>query len=106
MWRRKIINIIFLVLFFVFSMWLMNKSFGYERGEFRIARHQVGDFGLHLALTRSFSWGNNWPAQSPFYPGEPLPYHYGVDLAVGLLERAELRIDYALNGVSVIFFTL
>ena len=87
-------------------MWLMNKSFGYERGEFRIARHQVGDFGLHLALTRSFSWGNNWPAQLPFYPGEPLPYHYGVDLAVGLMERAELRIDYALNGVSVIFFTL
>lgn len=60
---------------------------------------------MHLSLIRSFSWGDNFPPESPFYPGEPLPYHYGVDLVVGLLERFGVRIDYAVNGISVLSFT-
>lgn len=85
----------------------MDKSFGYDpsRHQFRIARHQVGDFGLHLSLIRSFSWGNNLPPESPFFPGKSLPYHYYFDLAVGLLERVGVRIDLALNGLSILFFT-
>lgn len=85
----------------------MNKSFGYSpaTGQFRIARHQVGDFGLHLSLIRSFSWGNNFPVESPFFPGQPLPYHYYFDFFVGALERFGLRLDYAFNGLSVIAFT-
>lgn len=104
--QKRNVNIILFVLFFVFSIWLFGKSFGYENEEFRIARHQVGDFGLHLSLARSFSWGSNWFPESPFYPGEPLPYHYGVDLFAGLLERIGVRIDHAFNGISVIFFTI
>jgi len=113
---RKTIEVVVVGIFFVFSVWLMDKSFGYDAqaGEFRIARHEVGDFGLHISLIRSFSWGNNFsfdlaqhkPPESPFFPGEPLPYHYGVDLFVGLLQRAGVRIDYALNGVSAVFLTL
>lgn len=85
----------------------MDKSFGYspETNQFRIARHQVGDFGLHLSLIRSFSWGNNFPPESPFSPGKPLPYHYYFDLLVGLVEKTGLRIDLAFNGLSVISFT-
>lgn len=85
----------------------MYKSFGYDekRHDFRIERHQIGDFGLHLSLIRSFSWGNNFPVESPFFPGRPLPYHYYFDLLVGLLERAGLRIDIAFNGVSIVMFT-
>lgn len=86
----------------------MYKSFGYDekKHEFRIARHQIGDFGLHLSLIRSFSWGNNFPVESPFFPGKPLPYHYYFDLLVGLLERVGLRIDIAFNGVSIALFTV
>lgn len=86
----------------------MDKSFGYspEANQFRIARHQVGDFGLHLSLIRSFSQGSNFPPESPFFPGKPLPYHYYFDLLVGLLEKASLRIDFAFNGLSVISFTI
>jgi len=85
----------------------MYKSFGYDekKHDFRIQRHQIGDFGLHLSLIRSFSWGNNFPTESPFFPGKPLPYHYYFDLLVGLLERAGLRIDIAFNGLSILFFT-
>lgn len=104
--KRKF-EISLLVVFFFFSYWLMDKSFGYdgETHSFRIARHQIGDFGLHLSLIRSFSWGNNFPVESPFFPGKPLPYHYYFDLLIGLLERIGLRIDIAFNGVSIALFT-
>ena len=103
----KKLEIFLLVLFFLFSCWLMNKSFGWspETGQFRIARHQVGDFGLHLSLIRSFSWGNNWPPELPHFPGRPLAYHYYFDFFVGVLERLGLRLDYAFNGLSIIAFT-
>ncbi len=85
----------------------MDKSFGYNPSthQMRIARNQVGDFGLHLSLVRSFSWGNNFPPESPFFPGKPLPYHYYFDLFVGLLERFGVRIDIAFNGLSILAFT-
>lgn len=85
----------------------MYKSFGYDakKHEFRIARHEVGDFGLHLAIIRSFSWGDNYVPESPFFPGSPLPYHYYVDYLVGTLERYGVPIGVALNGISAIFFT-
>lgn len=106
--RRDKLDILLLILFFSFSWWLMNKSFGYDTSAhiFRIARHQIGDFGLHISLIRSFSWGNNFPVESPFYPGVPLPYHYYFDLLVGLLEKTGVSIALAFNGLSVIFFTL
>lgn len=107
MTKHAATEIILIIVFFVFSWLLMAKSFGYDprSSQFRIARHEVGDFGLHLSLIRSFSWGNNFPPESPFYPGVALPYHYYVDMAVGILERTGIRIDIALNGVSSIAFT-
>lgn len=83
----------------------MSKSFGYDARGFRIARHQIGDFGLHLSLIRSISRGENFPVESPFFPGAPLPYHYYFDLFVGIMERIGMRIDIAFNGLSIVFFT-
>ncbi|KKR91514.1 MAG: hypothetical protein UU42_C0010G0009 [Candidatus Woesebacteria bacterium GW2011_GWA1_41_13b] len=104
---EKTFELILLALFFVFSWWLMDKSFGYDAAQhqFRIARHQIGDFGLHLSLARSFSWGDNYPPELPFFPGRPIPYHYMFDLVVGLLEKIGLRIDVAFNGLSALSFT-
>ncbi len=85
----------------------MGKSFGYDSltHEFIIARHQIGDFGLHLSLIRSISSGANFPVESPFYPGIPLPYHYLTDVVVGLIERLGVRIDIAFNGLSAVALT-
>lgn len=98
---------ILLIVFFLFSCWFMGKSFSYDgwTHEFIIARNVVGDFGLHLSLIRSVSWGRNIPVESPFYPGVPMPYHYAVDVFTGLLERAGVRIDIAYNGISAVAFT-
>ncbi len=101
-------ELLLVTIFLLFSWWLMDKSFGYNpiTHQMRIARHQVGDFGLHLSLIRSFSWGNNFPPQSPFFPGKPLPYHYYFDLFVGTLERLGIRIDIVFNGLSILVFTV
>ena len=108
MFLKRKFEIFLLIIFFLFSFWLMHKSLGYDekRHDLRIARHQIGDFGLHLSLIRSFSWGNNFPVESPFFPGKPFPYHYFLDLLVGLLEKAGFRIDIAFNSVSILLFTL
>ena len=106
--KRVFADIILILILLGFSWWLMAKSFGYEtdQSQFRIARHEVGDFGLHLSLIRSFAWGNNTPVESPFFPGKPLMYHYAVDWLAGQLVRSGVRIDYALNGVSAVALTV
>lgn len=86
----------------------MTKSFGYDRStsQFRIARHEVGDFGLHISLIRSFVQGENKIPESPFFPGKPLVYHYAVDWFAGQFVRLGLRIDYAINVISAVALTI
>ena len=106
--KHAFIDIILVSALLIFSWWLMAKSFGYDTGasQFRVARHEVGDFGLHISLIRSFAWGKNVPAQSPFFPGKPLVYHYAIDWLVGQMVGQGIRIDYALNGVSAVALTV
>lgn len=106
--RISKLKIPFLVLgFLLFSWWLMSKSFGIDsNGVMWVARHEVGDFGLHLALIRSVSWGSNIPVESPFFPGVPMPYHYVFDVGIGLLERIGVPIVLAMNGVSALLFAI
>jgi len=106
--KRVFVEIILILMLLGFSWWLMTKSLSYDSGntQFRIARHEVGDFGLHLSFIRSFAWGNNAPPESPLFPGKPLVYHYAVDWVAGQLNRLGIRIDYALNGVSAVALTI
>lgn len=106
--KHAFIDIILVSALLIFSWWLMVKSFGYDTGasQFRVARHEVGDFGLHISLIRSFARGENVPAQSPFFPGKPLVYHYAIDWLVGQMVGQGIRIDYALNGVSAVALTV
>jgi hypothetical protein len=41
----------------------------------------------------------------PIFPGEPIRYHFIFYMIVGLLEKAGLRIDWALNIPSIIGFS-
>jgi len=58
------------------------------------------DFGEHIPLIRSFSFGSNLPPQHPLYPGEPIRYHYFFYFLVALLESWGVRLDWALNLMS------
>lgn len=71
------------------------------------------DFTANLPLIRSFSIGGNFhklaSGQVPEYPvfsGEPIKYHYLFFLLVAMLEKAGLRIDWALNIPSIMGFLL
>lgn len=106
--KKKVIEIVFFILLFAFSWWLMWHTFFYHNGTFYISNHIWGDFADHIPLIRSFSMANNWPPQSPLFPGQPIRYHYLLFLSEALLENIGLRIDWAINLPSVLsmFFLL
>lgn len=99
----------------LFSFFLMFHTFSYDgrKQEMRIASKAWSDFGAHIPLIRSFSYGPNLErfmsgksVESPLYPGEPIRYHYGFYLVVGILERLGMRVDWALNIPSALGFFL
>jgi len=79
-------------------------SYDNTRHTIEIASKAWSDFGAHIPLIRYFSKGPLLKLESPLFPGEKIKYHYGFYLLVGLLERAGLRIDVALNLPSSIGF--
>ncbi len=91
---------------FLFSVWLMVHTFSYNTttGSMLIASKAWSDFGAHIPLIRSFSLGNNWPPEYPLFPGAPIRYHFLFYFLVGMLEKAGIRIDWALNIPSIIGF--
>ncbi|MFZ5365758.1 MAG: hypothetical protein ACOZBZ_00510 [Patescibacteria group bacterium] len=98
-------ELIFLTIAFAFSWWLMWQTFDYRDGSFYIAAKAWSDFSANIPLIRSFSWGNNFPPEYPLFPGEPIQYHFLFYLMVGLLEKAGLPINWALNLPSIAGFT-
>lgn len=102
-------EILLIVCFFVFSFWLMFHTFTYKQdsGEMILASRVWSDFGAHIPLIRSFSYGSNWPPEYPLFPGEKIRYHFLFYASAGLLEKIGLRIDWALNIPSALgFFSL
>jgi hypothetical protein len=95
---------VFVLLLLSFSFWLMFHTFSYDGNthEIGIAYKLWSDFGAHIPLIRSFSLGDNFPVQYPIFPGEPIRYHFLFYLFVGLLEKAGMRIDWALNVPSAL----
>lgn len=90
----------------IFSFWLMFSTFSYENGEILVAGKAWSDFGSHIPLIRSFSFGWNFPVEYPLFSGESIHYHFLFYAFVGVLERLGMRIDYALNIPSAIGFFL
>lgn len=112
---KKLGEGVLILLAFAYSFWLMFHTFSYnaKTNEMRIAFKLWSDFAAHVPLIRSFSMGPNFDRlihfqtiEYPIYPGEPIRYHFLFDMIVGLLERAGLRIDWALNIPSIIGFSL
>ncbi len=89
-----------------FSSWLMFHTFSYDgkNSSMLIAPKAWSDFGAHIPLIRSFSLGDNFPPESPLFPGEPIRYHFLFYFLVGSLEKIGLRIDWAFNIPSIIGF--
>ncbi len=60
------------------------------------------DFGAHLPLIRSFSVGQNFPAQYPHFPDGTIRYHFMFYFMAGNLEYLGLNLPWALNLPSIL----
>lgn len=104
MTRKYSVEIAIVLCALVFSFWLMFHTFSYTDGAMYVATKAWSDFGSHVPLIRSFSFGNNIPVEYPLFPGEPIRYHFLFYALVGFLEKIGIRIDYALNIPSALLF--
>ncbi|MDO8657911.1 MAG: hypothetical protein Q7K55_04175 [Candidatus Levybacteria bacterium] len=102
--RKYIVEIALITFSLIFSSWLMFSTFSYDNGHMLIASKAWSDFGSHIPLIRSFSYGVNFPPQYPLFPGEPIKYHFIFYALVGIIEKTGLRIDFALNILSILGF--
>lgn len=104
--KKNLFESILILLGLLFSMWVMFSTFSYNNGEIQIASKAWSDFGSHIPLIRSFSFGWNLPVQYPLFAGESIHYHFLFYSLVGILERIGVRMDYALNIPSALGFFL
>lgn len=104
--RKYYAEILVILVGIILGYFLMFSTFEVENNKLLIATKAWSDFASHIPLIRSFSLGNNFPPQYPLFPGEPIKYHFIFYALVGLLEKAGIRIDIALNSLSILGFTL
>lgn len=105
--KKYRIEIIILLVSLTFSIWLMFSSFFYQDGNMLIATKAWSDFASHIPLIRSFSFGDNFfSLQYPLFSGSPIKYHFLFYALAGFFEKLGLRIDYALNILSILGFSL
>lgn len=105
--KKDFLLTLFWAVLFIFFLFLMYHSFSYESkiGVFHIAVKSWSDFATHIATLRSFSLGDNFPPQSPLYPGEFFRYHFLLWFFVANLEFLGLPLYHSLNiftGVSML----
>lgn len=105
--KKHLATAIFLLFITSFSFWLMSHTFSYKNGQMLIGAKAWSDFAGHIPLIRSFSYGSNFfPVEYPLFPGEVIKYHFLFYFFVGILEKIGIRIDYALNILSSVSFSL
>lgn len=95
---------LFLVSLVLFSVFMIY-SFYIKDGNMAVGFSVHGDFGPHIAMIRSFSWGDNFPTQYPHYPDGTVRYHFMFQFLTGNLEYLGMRIDTAFNTISIFAIT-
>lgn len=95
-------SFLFFTIISILFYYLFKRSFSYSDASFLIASNLYADFGVHIPFIRSFSSGQNFPFEVPFFGGGNVTYHFLFDLYTGILESFGVRIDSAYN----LLFTL
>ncbi len=87
------------------SWWLIHARLREENGELLVSANAWSDTALHVALSRSFSAGANYPPEYPFFAGEPIRYHFGFDFFAGMLQEGGLSVLWSFNLPGIVGFT-
>ena len=87
---------------FLFSCWLMFATLNFRDGKVLIGFKGWTDFGANVSLLQSFVLGHNVPPQHPFFPGEPIRYHFLFWFQAANLEFLGLNPIYSINLLSIL----
>jgi hypothetical protein len=77
-------------------------TFYIQNSTMYVATKVWSDFGATIPLTRSFTYGYNFPPEYPHFAGAPIRYHFLFYLIVGIIERFGIPLDVSLNTLSSI----
>ncbi|MCR5822975.1 MAG: hypothetical protein K6G60_00930 [Lachnospiraceae bacterium] len=101
-WNGHVSYAIYALLALAFCIVIMYKSFNVtDATQLNVGYSVWADFGAHLSMIRSFSYGNNFPTQYAYYGDSDIRYHFMHEFLVGNLEFLGLRLDHAFNIPSV-----
>jgi len=99
--RLRPLEIALIGLALIFSFWLMEQRLSvnddWPGDPVVVSANTWGDTALHVSLARSFSEGDNYPTEYPFYANEPIRYHFGYDFFAGALEKGGFNVPMAFN---------
>lgn len=95
-------ELLFLMVITVFVTLLMFYSFYIENDTIHIGTAVFSDFGPHLSVIRSFSFGSNFPTEYPHFPDGHARYHFLFQFLAGNLEFLGLPLDWAFNLPSIL----
>jgi len=93
---------LFFVLVFIFACWLMFATLNFREGKFLISIKGWTDFGANLSLVQSFALGQNFPTTHPFFPGEPIHYHFMFWFQAANLSYLGLNPVWSVNALSIL----
>jgi hypothetical protein len=83
----------------------MFATLNYRDGKVLIGFKGWTDFGANVSLLQSFVLGHNFPTQHPFFPGEPIRYHFLFWFQAANLEFLGLNPVYGINLLSILSLT-
>ena len=99
--RLRPLEIALIGLALIFSFWLMDQRLSVSDdapgNPVVVSANTWGDTALHVSLARSFSQGDNYPTEYPFFANEPIRYHFGFDFFAGALEKGGFNVPMAFN---------
>lgn len=93
---------IFLLGIIFISSFIMFHTFHIKDKNIYIGYSVFSDFGPHLAMIRSFSFGSNFPTEYPHFADGHIRYHFLFQFLAGNLEFLGLRLDQAFNIPSIL----
>ncbi|MFO7967337.1 MAG: hypothetical protein R6U44_07040 [Archaeoglobaceae archaeon] len=85
--NERVVEVVIFIILFLFAFTLMYPTVWFEKDDYIVlsgSNWQDGPF--HLEIIESLNQGN-FPPEDPTFAGEPLHYHYFVDLHTAILEK-------------------
>ncbi|MEQ1642950.1 MAG: hypothetical protein ABL959_05855, partial [Pyrinomonadaceae bacterium] len=93
------------IVFFIFGLWMMFRTFTIEDGQIAFGHHQYPDFGSTVSIMQSFAYGSNFPTEYPHFSGDRIRYHFLFYFQAGNLEHLGLNPAAANNVLSILSLT-